>query len=486
MSDLVQVNQLGRDGSRDGDGASPLVRLSYHQIGLFMALVDAALIFCASVFADLGYGYLWRGSGLDAQMGSGIGIVACAIFCLFAHSWDLYSLPTLLAPQPRISPVLAAWAMVLLGLPLLLFLLKVGSAFSRVSMIVFAFLGLMPLVGFRLIASRYLRRLMAKGWIAGRRAVIVGEADELGGLNATSLLYRFGIEETARVPLRDVGEGTPSRDDIAKVDRAVDLARDTGASEIAVALNWSHTALLQIMRERLRRTPLPARLLPDHNIRSITGGRRLFSAALAIELQREPLTKIELAIKRSLDLCLASAILLMLSPLLAIVSVAIKLDSPGPVIFSQRRNGFNGRQFTIYKFRTMNVLEDGPVIRQATKRDARVTGIGRVLRESSIDELPQLFNVLKGDMSLVGPRPHAIAHDDEYKALIANYAFRHHVKPGITGLAQVNGCRGETFHLEQMKKRIKFDLWYIDNWSLLLDLHILVRTMIVPLKRDAY
>jgi undecaprenyl-phosphate galactose phosphotransferase/putative colanic acid biosynthesis UDP-glucose lipid carrier transferase len=481
MSDLAQVTQLGRGG----DGASPLIRLSYHQIGLFVAIVDAALIFCASVLADMGYG-LWRGNGLDAQMGSGIGIVACAIFCLVAHSRDLYSLPTLLAAQPRISPVLAAWAMVLLVLPLVLFLLKVGSAFSRVSMIVFAFLGVIPLVGFRLIASRYLRRLMAKGWIAGRRAVIVGEADELGALNARSLLYRFGIEETARVPLRDVGEGTPSRDDIAKVDRAVDLARDTGATEIAVALNWSHTALLQIMRERLRRTPLPARLLPDHNIRSITGGRRLFSAALAIELQREPLTKIELAIKRSLDICLASAILLMLSPLLAIVSLAIKLDSPGPVIFSQRRNGFNGRQFTIYKFRTMNVLEDGPVMRQATKRDARVTSIGRVLRQSSVDELPQLFNVLKGDMSLVGPRPHAIAHDDEYKALIGNYAFRQHVKPGITGLAQVNGYRGATFHLDQMKKRVQFDLWYIDNWSLFLDLHILVRTTIVPLKRDAY
>jgi len=482
MSDLAQVTKL----ERDGEGASPVIRLSYQQIGLFIALVDAALIFCASVFSHLGYGYLWPGSGLDVQMGSGIGILAFTIFCLVAHSGDFYSLPTLLAPQPRISPVLAAWTTVFLVLPLLLFLLKVGSAFSRVSMIVFAFLGLMLLVGFRLVANRYLRRMMVRGWIAGRRAVIVGEADELGALNATSLLFRFGIEETARVPLTDVGEGTPSRDDFVEVDRAVDLARDTGVSEIVVALNWSHTELLQIVRERLRYSPLPVRLLPDHNIRSIIGGRHLFSAALAIELQREPLTKMELAIKRSLDICLASAILLMLSPLLVIVAVAIKLDSPGPVIFSQRRNGFNGRQFIIYKFRTMGVLEDGPVIRQATKRDARVTGIGRVLRQSSIDELPQLFNVLKGDMSLVGPRPHAIAHDDEYKTLIADYAFRQHVKPGITGLAQVNGCRGETFHLDQMKNRIKFDLWYIDNWTLLLDLHILVRTTIVPLRRDAY
>ena len=241
--------------------------------------------------------------------------------------------------------------------------------------------------------------------------------------------------------------------EIDKVDRAVEIARDTGASELVVALNWSRSALLESARDRLRYSPLPVRLLPDHNIRSIVGRRQLFAAAaLAIELQREPLTKTERAIKRVLDIFVASAILLFLSPLLAMVAVAIKLSGPGPVIFRQRRNGFNGRPFVIYKFRTMNVLEDGPVVCQATKHDARVTAVGRVLRQSSIDELPQLFNVLKGDMSLVGPRPHAIAHDDEYGAAISNYAYRHHVKPGLTGLAQVNGCRGETVHLDQMKK----------------------------------
>jgi lipopolysaccharide/colanic/teichoic acid biosynthesis glycosyltransferase len=176
----------------------------------------------------------------------------------------------------------------------------------------------------------------------------------------------------------------------------------------------------------------------------------------------------------------------LLSPLLIVVSVAIKFDSPGPAVFRQRRKGFSGREFLIYKFRSMHVLEDGPVIAQATKRDARVTAIGRLLRQSSIDELPQLFNVLKGDMSLVGPRPHAVAHDDEYRRLIARYAFRHHVKPGITGLAQINGCRGSTTHLHQMEKRIEFDLWYIDNWSLALDLWILLRTTLVPLSGDAY
>ena len=177
----------------------------------------------------------------------------------------------------------------------------------------------------------------------------------------------------------------------------------------------------------------------------------------------------------------------MLSPLLLLTSIAIKLNSPGPVIFRQRRKGFNGREFAIYKFRTMNVLEDGTCIRQAKRGDDRVTRLGRGLRSTSIDELPQLINVLAGQMSLVGPRPHAIAHDDEYSNSIDNYAFRHHVKPGITGWAQIQGFRGETADLAAMHKRIQLDLWYINNWSFLLDFRILAKTGIELCRsRNAY
>jgi undecaprenyl-phosphate galactose phosphotransferase/putative colanic acid biosynthesis UDP-glucose lipid carrier transferase len=165
----------------------------------------------------------------------------------------------------------------------------------------------------------------------------------------------------------------------------------------------------------------------------------------------------------------------------------IKLESPGPVIFSQRRRGFNGREFTLFKFRTMQVLEDGRVIPQARRNDPRVTRFGRILRATSIDELPQLINILRGDMSLVGPRPHAVAHDDGYIASIANYAFRQHVKPGLTGWAQVNGFRGETPRLELMERRVDCDLWYIKNWSFWLDLRIIVLTCFEVLRgRNAY
>jgi len=165
----------------------------------------------------------------------------------------------------------------------------------------------------------------------------------------------------------------------------------------------------------------------------------------------------------------------------------VRLGSPGPAIFRQRRRGFNGREFVIYKFRTMTVMEDSSTIIQAQKSDQRVTALGRVLRRTSIDELPQLFNVLIGNMSLVGPRPHALAHDSDYGQVISSYAFRHHVKPGITGWAQVNGFRGETSRLEQMSKRIELDLWYINNWSLTLDLQIMLRTSFeIVWGRNAY
>ena len=170
-----------------------------------------------------------------------------------------------------------------------------------------------------------------------------------------------------------------------------------------------------------------------------------------------------------------------------IAAVLIKFDSYGPILFTQARNGFNNRTFRILKFRTMNTLEDGTNIKQVTRNDSRVTRVGRLLRRTSIDELPQLWNVIRGDMSLVGPRPHAIAHNSQYGQLIANYAFRHHVKPGLTGWAQIHGFRGETSTVELMKRRVELDLWYIDNWSLWLDLKIMVKTFAVLLiQRSAY
>jgi putative colanic acid biosynthesis UDP-glucose lipid carrier transferase len=165
-------------------------------------------------------------------------------------------------------------------------------------------------------------------------------------------------------------------------------------------------------------------------------------------------------------------------PILLVAAIAIKLDSRGPIIFRQRRCGFNGRQFGIFKLRTMTVQEDGDSIAPAERKDPRVTRVGMWLRRSSIDELPQLFNVLRGEMSIVGPRPHALAHETQFDRLIANYAYRQHVKPGITGWAQVHGCRGAMRTVADAEQRLKFDLWYIKNWNFAVDFKILLMTLI--------
>lgn len=220
--------------------------------------------------------------------------------------------------------------------------------------------------------------------------------------------------------------------------------------------------------------------LVNHSVREIAG-------LPVLTLSETPLTGIRLLLKSLEDLVLSACILLVISPVLAVIALAIKLDSPGPVFFRQPRNGWSGKTFHIWKFRSMYVhASDAKVVKQAQKDDPRVTRVGRFLRRTSLDELPQLFNVLNGEMSLVGPRPHAVQHDAEYSQRIADYFARLNIKPGITGLAQVRGYRGETRTDEQMAQRVESDIEYINNWSLWLDLTILLRTFGAFTGKNAY
>jgi len=191
-------------------------------------------------------------------------------------------------------------------------------------------------------------------------------------------------------------------------------------------------------------------------------------------------------VKRVSDFGLAALILAAISPLMAAIALGVKLSSSGPVLFKQRRYGLDGKRILLYKFRSMTVAEDGDVVSQATRNDQRVIRFGAFLRRTSLDELPQFINVLQGRMSIVGPRPHAVAHNEMYRKLIRGYMIRHKVKPGITGLAQVNGLRGETDTVDKMKARIDYDLAYLRNWSLALDVRIILKTAVVLLHRNAY
>jgi undecaprenyl-phosphate galactose phosphotransferase/putative colanic acid biosynthesis UDP-glucose lipid carrier transferase len=381
--------------------------------------------------------------------------------------------------------IISAWFSVLLVVTALLFLLKVGSSYSRGSTITFGILGLPVLLALRAVVRKELSKRVLAGAISGPRCILIGDQEELHELSPLDLLQKFGIREVGRFEFPLLAE---VNHEIGIIDSAIAAARHANAEQILLALGWADVRRRDLLARMLRVLPIPVLLLPDRFARPIfSQATAEFDGSTPIELQRAPLTRIELATKRTVDLLLAGTGLLALLPLLAIVSLAIKIDSRGPVIFRQSRRGFNGREFMIWKFRTMSVLENGRVISQAKRKDERITRVGRLLRVTSIDELPQLINVLRGEMSLVGPRPHAVAHDDEYGRSIGKYAFRHHVKPGITGWAQVNGFRGETRELDMMKDRINLDLWYINNWNIWLDLWIIIRTCFeVARSRNAY
>lgn len=220
--------------------------------------------------------------------------------------------------------------------------------------------------------------------------------------------------------------------------------------------------------------------LVNHSVREIAG-------IPVLTLSETPLTGTRLLIKSLEDFILSAIILIMIAPVLIAVAIAVKLDSPGPVFFRQKRMGWNGKIFRIWKFRSMHVHQpENGVVQQAQKNDPRITRVGAFIRRTSLDELPQVFNVLAGEMSLVGPRPHAIQHDEEYSRRIADYFARHNIKPGITGLAQVRGYRGETKDIEQMIQRVESDIEYINNWSLGLDISILLRTTTAFTGKNAY
>jgi Undecaprenyl-phosphate glucose phosphotransferase len=331
---------------------------------------------------------------------------------------------------------------------------------------------------------------MAADVLVRRRVAIVGAPDQLAKIDLLAAVERYGYSISHVFALPERAGIDPSTDQavMARMNEVVAHARSRHIDEILLAIRWSSADLIEKVAEPLQVLPIAVRLMPDLTIgRILTRPLTELGSAKVVELQCAPLSLVERGLKRILDQCLAGAALFLLMPLLLLTALAIRLESPGPALFLQVRVGFNGRRFRIFKFRTMATMDDGPVIRQAHRNDQRVTRLGRLLRKLSIDELPQLLNVLRGEMSLVGPRPHALAHDNEYSRLISSYAMRRKMKPGITGWAQVNGCRGETPDVGTMQRRVDHDLWYIESWSFWLDIRILMKTVIQVLRsRDVY
>jgi putative colanic acid biosynthesis UDP-glucose lipid carrier transferase len=272
---------------------------------------------------------------------------------------------------------------------------------------------------------------------------------------------------------------------LGKTGELTEYVRMHGIKMIFISQPISAQPRIRRLINELQDTTASVYFLPDVYIFDLMQARFDNVGGMpVIAICETPFMGLNSTIKRASDIALASVILMLLSPLMLAIALAVKLSSPGPVIFRQRRYGLYGEDIVVYKFRSMTVMENGANVVQARRNDQRVTPIGGILRRTSLDELPQFINVLQGRMSIVGPRPHAVAHNEQYRKLIKGYMLRHKVKPGITGWAQVNGLRGETATLDKMQARIQYDLDYLRNWSLWLDLWIVIRTVKVVLKRE--
>ncbi len=469
------------------------VEADSHPIGFsvpFRRVVSADAVVVIVSIADVAIIVLgsWLGQSMDAAGRQrqadnwdailGIALFAGVLFTLSSRLAGLITLPALLHPARNVKRNLAVCGFVVMSLAPLLVIPKLGDVVPRGSLVgvVSALLIVCCLV--RFAVAGLLERLIARQAVAGRPVFLLGDACEMDTLSASYLLAEFGLQDDGRLVLRS-GPGGPGERAAEQIEAAIEWARVRQVREFVVALRSDHWADLAEIEAALRASRLPVRLMPHAAYRSIIsrGGSLPAAGAYLAELQRAPLGKADRMAKRVLDMAGASVALVLLLPVMVLAAAAIKLDSSGPVIFRQRRNGFDQRAFTIYKFRTMHVLDDGATIRQARRGDARITRVGAVLRRTSIDELPQLLNVLRGEMSLVGPRPHAIAHDQAFMASVGNYRMRHRVKPGITGWAQINGMRGGIHTKDKARRGVELDLEYVEGWSPLLDLQIMARTL---------
>lgn len=454
-----------------------------------LSTADAAIIVLSSLIGGTVYQW-WMGNPTPNLLPHcAVGLLASFIHILRVSGSGYYDFQFASKPRVEAVEILVSWVTTGLLLAFFAFLLKIGVAYSRGAFVIFFFLAPVGLLGVRKISKLVLKRAIAQGMIGRRDIVLIGDAFELSVLEPRDLLAFFGAGDVNRFILGKEDDPLEREsNDIRVVNSVANFVRERNAREILLAVPWSNSVRIDFIREHIKILPVSVRLLPDIRVRSLTDySSSARQNIMSVEILGAPLSSVEQGVKRLIDVVLASVALVISVPIMLLTAIAIKLDGPGPVIFRQLRKGFNGQQFVMFKFRTMTVQENGLEVTQATRNDPRVTAIGKLLRASSIDELPQLINVLSGEMSLIGPRPHALAHDSQFEKTLSDYAFRHHVKPGITGWAQCNGARGATPKIEQIQERVKLDLWYINNWSLWLDFQILIKTFFEVLrKRNAF
>lgn len=423
-------------------------------------------------------------------LGASFGAAACAILCF--QAFQLYDIVTISSTFRQMARLLVAWTILFAVLLATAFFAKLGQEFSRVWVATWYVSGLSSLIALRAALTLAVREWADQGRL-NRRAVIVG-----GGGAADKLIG--ALEASRDTDIRIYGVFDDRTDDrvsgrvagypkLGTVDQLIEFGRKMRLDLLIITLPMAAESRLLELYKKLWVLPVDIRLSAHTNeLRFRPRTYSYIGNVPFVDLQDKPITDWDHVVKWMFDKVVATFALIALSPVMLLVAAAVKFDSAGPVFFRQKRHGFNNELIEVFKFRSMYADQsDKNASKLVTKDDDRVTRVGRFIRKTSLDELPQLFNVLKGELSLVGPRPHALqakAAESLYSDVVDGYFARHRVKPGITGWAQINGWRGETDTHEKLERRIEHDLYYIENWSVLLDIYILVMTPIALLKTD--
>ncbi|MEO1524607.1 MAG: undecaprenyl-phosphate glucose phosphotransferase [Planctomycetota bacterium] len=445
----------------------------------------------------------WMTRGGIDEAGIALGLLAALVFLILSKLTGLSRAHDRGNADSEILAIMMTWAVTAMTLTVIGFATRYGQIFARSVMLYWVVLAPIS-IGLARMSIRILQAYALRHGY-GVRSVAIAGLNRLGRQMAEnieeqpSLGYRmtgFFDDRLEGRPERAVSEqkeqeaeGNVSEDDPIELSgtlgELVQRCRDGEIETVLITLPMRAEDRIRYLLDQLSDSTVSVYIVPDFFVFELLHSRWTSMGGLpAVSVFENPLFGVDGVIKRVTDVALALTALLVASIPMTLIAIGIKLTSRGPVFFRQKRYGLDGKEILVWKFRSMRTCDNGPVVKQATKGDPRITPLGAILRKTSLDELPQLFNVLEGTMSLVGPRPHASAHNEQYRGLIHGYMLRHKVKPGITGLAQVSGCRGETETIEKMEQRIQFDHQYIRRWSIWLDLKILFRTVFVVLKQE--
>lgn len=479
----------GAAASAAGGSTAAFETASIQRLGsgaTVLALAEFAVIVACALVVKALYVDLYLGSNQPWGVYIAVGLGLGATTYLFYSQMDLYDADAVTAQIAGFGKLWGGLSLAFLVMLGLLYLFKISDTLSRGWVIIWFLASTISIFAVRASITSWLGRQMNAGRLR-HRVALYGSRDFLAQLQTKLEVACPEYEIAGIYTLGQTAEASPGGQPAMGLNELHRAIQNRAYDKVIIGLPASDAQPVRATVKDLAAYSTELLLCTDLSELPVTiSGSRMVGTMRMDVINSVPESERSMVLKSALDAVLALCAVILLSPILVAIAIAVKVDSPGPVFFRQRRFGQNNSVFRIFKFRSMTVQEDGKVVTKAVPNDPRVTRVGRVLRKTSLDELPQLFNVLLGDMAIVGPRPHAMAHDQAFDRQLELFTRRRRVRPGITGWAQVNGFRGETKTPEDIAKRMECDLFYVANWSIWLDIEIMVRTVLVLLRRRAY